>query len=346
EELVGELIRACRDFFSVTVFPALQAPIGVGSAFEGWSPHGDDAVYHLLVPLKAPYGHAFSLEESIAGEKPARNFCIRVQLKCSCVREELVENMPCFLHHPEAEMRRHPSSHLLGFLCSDSYLDAHKTLKWFQNFVRAAWGVLPKTHPYRMKMLPSTGSCKLQLTDRLGRAFFIEIFFGLQQDDSDIFLCSCSKEATLTTSTTWSGSCAVAEVKFFQHIARQVPLDSYHLQCLHVCTQNLSGKGFSASVLKAAVMHLLTSTPLAGWCRRESVLRLKDILQYLKRCLEEKRLNHFFTGNDNVPREISLPFSYRMAEPLNLFQHLLQDKAAQARALCELEESYNKLLRL
>ncbi|NXP70603.1 IPIL1 protein, partial [Ramphastos sulfuratus] len=342
EELVGELIHACQDFFSVTVFPVLQTPIGVGSAFEGWSPHGDNAVYRLVVPLQAPYGHAFNLEESTPGEKPARNFWIRVQLNCSCVTEELVENIPCFLDHPEVEMRQHESFHLLGILCTGSYLDAHKTVHWFQNFVRAAWGVLPKTHRYHLKMLPSTGSCKLQLTDALGRAFFIELFFGLQQHDSDIFLCSCSRKATLTTSTTWSASCAVAEVKFFQHIARQVPRGSYHLKCLHVCTKILEGTGFSSSILKAVVMHLLTTTPLSGWCRRDFQLRLGDIMCCLQCCLEEKCLNHFFIANDSVPREISLPFSYRMAEPLNLLQHLVQDPAAQARALCEFVEIYNR----
>ncbi|PKU38980.1 inositol -trisphosphate receptor-interacting 1 [Limosa lapponica baueri] len=54
---------------------------------------------------------------------------------------------------------------------------------------------------------------------------------------------------------------------------------------------------------------------------------------YLRGCVEEKRLDHFFLGNENVPEDIILPPAFQAAEPLNLFQHLVQDPAAHATAL-------------
>lgn len=34
----------------------------------------------------------------------ARDSCVRVELECTCMREQLVENVLCFLHHPEEEL--------------------------------------------------------------------------------------------------------------------------------------------------------------------------------------------------------------------------------------------------
>ncbi|KAF1629565.1 UNVERIFIED_CONTAM: hypothetical protein FQV15_0000084, partial [Eudyptes pachyrhynchus] len=57
EELVGDLLRVFKMLLSDSFFPVFKPAIGVGSAFEGWSPHEDDVVYCLLVPLKPPRGH-------------------------------------------------------------------------------------------------------------------------------------------------------------------------------------------------------------------------------------------------------------------------------------------------
>ncbi|XP_068253499.1 inositol 1,4,5-trisphosphate receptor-interacting protein-like 1 [Nyctibius grandis] len=347
EELLGEL-RVLQEPLSKSTcsfFPELQPAIRVGSAFEGWSPYEDDAVYRVLVPLKPPRGHAFHLELGTE-QMPARNFCVRVEQVCTCTREQLVENMLCFLHHPEEELRRNQDPSFLRTLCTGSYLDVQKTARWFQSFVMSSWMLLPQSRRYKMKMLPSRHSCKMQLTKSSRRTLFIEIMFGVQQGDSDIFVSSQTREATFTPSTTWPESYAVAEVRFFRHVARQAPHSSYHLKCLHVCARILEGTGFSTYALKTAVMHLLTTIPLPDWHRREFLARLGDIMRYLRSCLEEKRLDHFFFGNERVPEEIILPSDFQTAEPINLFQHLTQDPHAHAEALREFEELQDRLTRL
>ncbi|XP_068265461.1 inositol 1,4,5-trisphosphate receptor-interacting protein-like 1 [Nyctibius grandis] len=320
-------------------FPKMQPAIKVGSAFEGWSPCADDTVYHLLVPLKPPCGHAFHLEQGTEQDMPVRNFRVRVELVCTCTREQLVENMLCFVHHPEEELRRNQDPSLLCTLCTGSYLDVQKTACWFQNVVMSSLTSLwPQTHHYKMKMLPATRSCKLQLTDSFRRTFFVEMMFGVQQGNSDIFVSSQSienAESIFTPRTTWPESYAVAEVKFFKHVARQAPCDSCHLECLELCARTLVGRNFSTYTLKTVVMHLLTTIPLSVWCKRDFLLRLGDIGRCLRRSLEEARLNHFFFGNARVPKEIVLPLDFQMAEPLNLFQHLMQDPIAHTEALRE-----------
>ncbi|XP_049684285.1 inositol 1,4,5-trisphosphate receptor-interacting protein-like 1 [Accipiter gentilis] len=346
EDIIDNFINIFRTILSNTFFPVLQPAIGVGRVFEGWSPREEDIIYRLLVPLKPPHGHAFHLELGNTWERPARNFHVRVQLECTCGREQLAGEFLCLLHRPEEEPRRNQIRGLLRTLCTGSYLDVQKTARWFQNFVRSASALLALPLSYNMTVLPSSRSCKLQLTNTSGRTLFIEIVFGVQQGNSDIFVSSQNTETIFTPSTTWPESYAVAEAKFFRHMARQVPHDSFHLRCLQAYARILVGTGFSTYTLKTVVMHLLTTIPPSGWRRRHFVRRMEDIMQYLHRCLEEERLDHFFFGNERVPEEIVLPPAFQRAEPLNLFQHLVQDPAAHNEAMRQFDELQHQLIRL
>ncbi|NWY54028.1 IPIL1 protein, partial [Chionis minor] len=62
EDLVDELLRICQKHSRHTFMPRLNPVIGVGSALAGWGLQEDDAVCHLLLPLKPPRGHAFHLQ--------------------------------------------------------------------------------------------------------------------------------------------------------------------------------------------------------------------------------------------------------------------------------------------
>ncbi|NWH73090.1 IPIL1 protein, partial [Piaya cayana] len=336
EELVDELWvfqkQLCKSFY-----PVLQQAISVGTSFEGCFPCDDDAVYQLLLPLKAPHGHTFTLELGTARGMPAGDPCIRVELECTCTGQQMEENMLCFLHHSQKDITKNQDPSLLHTLCIGYYLDVHKTACWFQNLMMSAWRDVPHSCCYNMKMLPSSQSCRLELTSASGRTFFIELIFGVQHGDLDIFLSSQTTEDTSTPSTTWPMTYAVAEVKFFRYVARQVPTGRVYLKCLHYCTHILMGTSFSTCTFKTVVMHLLTTVTLSEWQSKYLPLRLQDIMQYVHWCLE-KCLKHFFLGNENMPKEISLLPSFRKAEPLSLFQRFTQDPAAYAEALRDFKE--------
>ncbi|NWQ97856.1 IPIL1 protein, partial [Burhinus bistriatus] len=338
KDLVGNLILFFRVLLSNTLFPELQSAIGVGSAFEGWTPCEEDVTYHVLVPMKAPRWHTFHLELCNAGPMLARNFCIRVEPECTCLRERLVGDVLCFLHHSEEELKRNENPSLLRTLCTGSYLDVQKTARWYHQLVKASWVALPQASRWRLKMLPCDRSCKFQVTKDDQKKIIIEMMPGVQQGDSDIFLSSQNTEAIFTPSTMWPESYAVAEVKFFRHVARQAPHDTFHLKCLQLYAHILVGIGLSTYTLKTVVMHLLNTIPLSRWRMSKFLMRLQDIMEYLHGCLEEKHLDHFFFGNQNVPEEIILPPAFQTAEPSNLFQHLLQDPAAHAKALRDFDE--------
>nr|XP_021410186.2 inositol 1,4,5-trisphosphate receptor-interacting protein-like 1 [Lonchura striata domestica] len=339
QELMSDLLQVTHNLFSDSFFPVLEPAIGVGSACEGWSPHKEeDVVYRMFVPLKPPRGHAFHLEPDSMGEVPQRRMRIRVELVCTCTRKQPDQNVLCFLHDSEEELKRNQAASLLHTLCTGPYLDGEKIALWFQTFVISAWSMVPQSHHYSMKVLPSCRSCKMKLMKASGRSLFVETVFGVQQGDSDIFLSSQPTEAQIPPSTTWLESYAVAEAKFFRHVAMQAPAHSCHLKCLRLCARLLKDSGLSIYALKTTVMHLLTLIPLSEWQHKYFLMRVDDIMCYLQCCVEEKRLKHFFFDNEDMPKEISLPPAFHEAQPLNLFQHLAQDPVAQTEALKELDD--------
>ncbi|NXT72929.1 IPIL1 protein, partial [Chaetops frenatus] len=322
--------------------------IGVGSAFESWSPREWDGVYRVLVPLNPPPGHTFHLELKSAGQMAARTFCIRVELVCTCKREQLAEKLLCFLHHSQEELGRKQKRSLLETLCTGSYLDVEKTSRWFYQLVRSSWLQVPQSYSWHLLFQPCSRSCQFCLS-KGKKSLMVEVLFGVRQGDSDIFVVSQPAEAQKGSSSTfvssqpaeansiastaWQESYAVAEAKFLWHIAGQVPCESVHLKCLQVFTRILSGTGFSSSTWKTVVMHVLSTVPLSRWRRREFARRLWDIMAYLRRCLQVKRLEHFVLGNERLPAGISLPPATRGLEPLNLFEQLARDPAAHREAM-------------
>ncbi|NXX42628.1 IPIL1 protein, partial [Tricholaema leucomelas] len=337
KQLVDDLLHVMQEHLSESFMPVLQPPIGVGSTFEGWSPYEPaDSIYHLLVPLKPPTGHDFHLQWVKRGPMPARDSRIRVEIKCSCK----LQNMICFLHYSRKQlkkMKQVPS--ILDRLCTGSYLDVEKLAEWFQRLAKEAWVALPQADCLEMKVLScSQRSCLMKLKGASKGTFLIEILFGVQQGDSDIFLSSETAGDTNTPSTLWTKSYLVAEVKYFSHMARQVPQGNFHLKCLHLCTSVLEGTDFTPYIFKTAVMHLLNTKPLSGWCRQECIMRLADILRYLHCCLQQEKLDDFFCGNAAMPQEIVLPPDFHTSQPDNLLQHLVQSPDAHAEALRQFEE--------
>ncbi|XP_063255233.1 inositol 1,4,5-trisphosphate receptor-interacting protein-like 1 [Prinia subflava] len=331
--LMENYIAYFGEVLSNSFYPVLQPAIGVGSAFEGWSPREQDVVYQVLIPMTPPPGHSFHLELDSAGHRHVRNFRVRVQLECTCTGEQQGENLLCFLHHPEEELRSSQEPSLLDTLCIGSYLDVHKTARWFCQLVRAVWPALPHSHNWHLTLLPSRRSCQFKVTNGI-ESFRMEMLFGVRRDGSDIFVSSQTAEA-YTPSTTWPETYAVAEAKFFNHIASQAPPDSLHLKCLQFFVHLQLGIGFSTYTMKTIVMHMLNGLPVSSWRRGDFLLQLMDIVEILCLCVQAKRLNHFIVGNRRLPEEIRLPRDVQTGQTYNLFHQLAQQSAAHRQAMSE-----------
>ncbi|OXB57263.1 hypothetical protein ASZ78_007523 [Callipepla squamata] len=346
QQLVNVLINIAQIAVLDTFFPVPEQSFVVGSTYEGWDLSMEETVFCFLVSLKPPRGHIFYLELGTTRELPIKNSRIRVELKCTCGQEQGLK-MLCFLHTSADELRNQQPS-LLDTLCSGPYLDVEKTARWFGAVLKNAWKCVPLSAACRLIVVLFKRSCRLRLTDIMQRTFLIDVMFGVQQANTDIFLSSQETEAAYTPSTAWPQTCAVAEAKFFKHIAARAGEDSFHLECLKVCAYICQGYNFSPYELKTVLMHLLTAIPVEYWNRRHFVQRMEDILLYLRCCVKEKRLDHFLIGNEEVPAEIILPWEFRVSVPPNLFQRLVQDLYRHEQALYEMEmlrDRFTTLLR-
>uniref|UniRef100_A0A8C3R9S5 IPIL1 protein n=1 Tax=Cyanoderma ruficeps TaxID=181631 RepID=A0A8C3R9S5_9PASS len=317
-ELAESLRRVFVDSMSNSFYPVPQEAIRVGIAFEGWSPREWDGVYRVLLPLSPPPGHAFHLEPNSAGQMAAKSLRVRVELVCTCRRALLGQELLCFLHHSQEELQRKHQRSLLRTLCTGSYLDVEKTSHWFSQWVRSSWLHVPRSSSWHLVFQPCSWSCQFRLSDGK-ESLRVEMLFGLP-------LSAQPAKANVMASTAWPETYAVAEAKFFRHVAGKAPCESLHPKCLLVFTCILRGTGFSSSVWKTVVMHVLTTLPLCRWRRTEFARRLWDIMLYLGRCLQLKRLEHFLLGNERLPAGISLPPAMPKVEPLNLFEHLARDE--------------------
>ncbi|KAM6438920.1 inositol 1,4,5-trisphosphate receptor-interacting protein-like 1 [Rhynochetos jubatus] len=98
----------------------------------------------LQNPLQLSYGLVAAIYRLMQHHAEQLSWKI-TQLLQDCMREQLVEDILCFLHHQKDELKsRNPS--LFNTLCTISYLDLKKTTCCFHMLVKDIWKVMPQSH--------------------------------------------------------------------------------------------------------------------------------------------------------------------------------------------------------
>ncbi|XP_064497358.1 inositol 1,4,5-trisphosphate receptor-interacting protein-like 1 [Pseudopipra pipra] len=185
KELVDDLLGICRMFSKRNFMPELHPATGTSTS-EAWSIHENSINYRLLVILRPPCGHSFSLGPK--EQLPGSCSCIRVVLECMCSRDQLLGKMWCFLHRSGDQLLSDQDSYLLDTLCTGNYLDVEKVACWVQMLVTSAWLLLPQSRHCQLTVLPSYRSCRFQLTGTPGRQITTEMVFAVQQGSSGAYV--------------------------------------------------------------------------------------------------------------------------------------------------------------
>ncbi|PKU45165.1 inositol -trisphosphate receptor-interacting 1 [Limosa lapponica baueri] len=189
KELMDDLLCVCRSLCKRSLLPQMHPAIGMDGPCEEWSVQENSITYRLLVCLQPPPGHSFIMEQDTTGQLPASPSRVRVVLECVCSREQLLRGERlCFLHHPNNDLPRDQSSCCLSTLCTDSYLDLEKVTCWVQELVRSAWLLLPESRHCQLTVLPSSQSCRFQLTGSSRMDIFTEIIFTVERGSSGAHL--------------------------------------------------------------------------------------------------------------------------------------------------------------
>ncbi|CAH6787925.1 inositol 1,4,5-trisphosphate receptor-interacting protein-like 1 [Phodopus roborovskii] len=350
ESFVDDLIEACRVLSRQEAHPQLEDCLGIGAAFEKWGTLHETHKFDVLVPIVPPQGTMFVLEM----RDPAlgrRCGCVRVDSKCMCKHEKLLGDVLCLVHHhrDHSTILSKCTSSLKAALCTGSHLDVCKTVQWFRNMVGNAWALVAHKYNFKLTLPPSTTSCKLRLDYRSGRFLSISLVLGVQREDTLVYLVSQAPEREQLTSVDWPESFAACEHLFLKLVGRFAPENTCHLKCLQIILSlqdhQMLPPGASRPILtsyhfKTALMHLLLRLPLTEWQHSMLSQRLQDLLWFLGQGLQQRSLHHFLIGNTFLPLTIPIPKTFRNAEPVNLFQHLVLNPVAHSQAM---EEFHNLL---
>ncbi|XP_043911883.1 inositol 1,4,5-trisphosphate receptor-interacting protein [Protopterus annectens] len=340
EGFADDLLEALRSECNRETDMELEECIGVGSMYENWRVH-KPLMCDLIVPFAPPEPYCFRPIVWFQGKASSTDKAgygkIRVtkgnedSSNCACGKTDLGEDMLCLIHSKNDQVK--PNDGMEALLCckNTQYLDANQVMKWFQIAVTKAWNTISRKYDFELtfRSLDSPGALKIKF--KSGKFLAFNIIPVVQFEDSDAYFMSHAYSEVLLdenpSSIYWSLSFAVYERRFLKSLTKKLPENSCHLSCLqilsflHVKQCSLSGSSALSSYhLKTVLMHLLLSQPLTEWRAENIEARLRDMVRYLEKCLQEKRLYHFLIGNKQIPEEVGLPEIFRITEPLNLFR--------------------------
>ncbi|KAJ7414059.1 inositol 1,4,5-trisphosphate receptor-interacting protein-like 1 [Willisornis vidua] len=182
KKLVHDLLEVCQVLSQNTFMPEMHPATGKPGTIEFWRDLGDQILYQLVVLLRPPPGHSFRLKASREMGLTVRCSDIHVVLECTC--SKIMADTLCFVH----PTHNNESSRLVRTLCTDSYLDGEKMTSWVQNLVESAWEHLPQWHNWELRVLPSSGSCRVLLSSPCEVQLCAVLVFAVQQGSPGTFL--------------------------------------------------------------------------------------------------------------------------------------------------------------
>ncbi|XP_061084119.1 inositol 1,4,5-trisphosphate receptor-interacting protein [Conger conger] len=356
EGFADDLLEALRSVSDKDTDMEVEDCLGVGSTFESWSV-SKPLTCDLIVPFvpPEPYDFKFRLWCSPSGDIPldmqgsGRIKVAKRGADCLCGTTDLGEDMLCLLHGKNDKPKPDDSCDDLLCFKNTSYLAKDQVMKWFQISFTKAWGRI--SHKYEFELtfrnLDAPGALKVRF--RSGRVVVLNITPVVQFEDTNAYFVShFPSENGSSSDTYWSLSFAVYEKNLLKYLGKNLPENSCHIRCLQILSflhkkqEGLTGKSALTNYhLKTALLHLLLGMKPSAWCFENLELRLRDIMGFLEKSLQEKWLCHVLVGNDHVPGEILVPEIFRTAEPINLFRPLVLQRQLYTKTV----EHFQEMLR-
>uniref|UniRef100_A0A8C6WQP8 Inositol 1,4,5-trisphosphate receptor-interacting protein n=1 Tax=Neogobius melanostomus TaxID=47308 RepID=A0A8C6WQP8_9GOBI len=311
--------------------------VGIGSLFESrqvCKPLSCD----LIVPFSPPdpYYYRFCLSDI----PPNMQGCGVIRVSrfgdegCLCGSANLGDDMICLLHPSNNNFKAERSPDELLCCKNSNILSKHQVMKWFQISVTKSWSKISHKYDFELTFcnLDAAGAFKVRLPS--GKVIILNLIPAVQFEDSDAyFVTRFPLISDCIQDPYWPISFAVYENKMLKYYTKRLPQNSCHLHCLQIATFlhrkqiGLTGENTLTHYhFKTALLHLLINKRPYTWSSSQIDQRLKDLLDFVKRSLQEKRLNHAVIGNSKMPKEIQIPQAFLKADPVNLFRSLVLDR--------------------
>lgn len=340
EGFADDLLESLRSVCDREVDMEVGDFVGIGSMFESWKVC-KPLMCDLIVPFSPPDPYSFQFHlwcSTSSNVPPNMQGCGKIKVTwfgdnegCLCGSTNLGEDMLCLLHSRNDTPKVDHSPDEL--LCSRNtpFLSKDQVMKWFQISVTKAWGRISHKYDFEVtfRHLDAAGALKVRF--RSGKVIVLNIIPVVQLQDTDAYFVShFPSDCDGSPDQYWPLSFAVYERNLLKLFAKRLPQNSCHLHCLQLVTflhrkqTGLTGKSALTNYhLKTALLHLLLVKRPSAWGIESMEHRLLDVLSFLQRSLQEKRLHHVLIGNNKVPENIQVPEIIRKAEPVNLFRSLV-----------------------
>lgn len=356
EGFVDDLLESLRSVCDREADMEVGDFVGIGSMFESWKVC-KPLVCDLMVPFSPPDPYFFQFQlwcSPFSDMPPNMQGCGKIKVTgfgengegCLCGSANLGEDMLCLLHNRNDIPKVDLSTDEL--LCSrnTSFLAKDHVMKWFQISVTKAWGRISHKYDFEVtfRNLDAAGALKIRF--RSGKAIVLNIIPVVQLEDTDAYFVShFPSDSDSSPDAYWPLSFAVYERNLLKHFAKRLPQHSCHLHCLQVVSflhrkqTGLTGQSALTNYhFKTALLHLLLSKRPSVWGIQSLEHRLRDVLSFLQRSLQEKRLYHVLIGNNKLPQDFQVPEIIRKAEPINLFRSLVLQRELHAATLRHFHE--------
>ncbi|XP_066548939.1 inositol 1,4,5-trisphosphate receptor-interacting protein [Amia ocellicauda] len=356
EGFADDLLEALRSVCNRDADMEVEDCIGVGSMYENWRV-SKPLVCDLIVPFAPPEPYRFKFQlwcNSGNNIPPDRQGCGRIKVVkanedgpgCLCGKTNLGEDMLCLLHSKNEKLK--VSDAMDDVLCSKNtpYLAKDQVMKWFQISITKAWNRISHKYDFELmfRNLDSPGALKIRF--RSGKLITFNITPVVQLEDTDAYFVS---HFTLNDDNAsdiyWPLTFAVYEKNLLKSLSKRLPDNPCHISCLQIVSflnrkqTSLTGKSALTNYhLKTILLHLLLSKPSSEWRSEHLEKRLRDVLRFLEKSLQEKKLYHVLIGNKQVPKDVTIPSVFRAVEPLNLFRPLVLHRSLYAKTMEHFQE--------
>ncbi|XP_020644633.3 inositol 1,4,5-trisphosphate receptor-interacting protein isoform X2 [Pogona vitticeps] len=348
EGFADDLLEALRSVCNRDADMEVEESIGIGSMYENWRAHKPLSC-DFIVPFTPPEPYSFQFETWCSGESvpPDKQGSGVIKIGradenstgCICDKTKLGEDLLCLLHSRMNQPGH--NNHMEALLCykDTRYLDSEQVMAWFQVALTKAWNKISHKYEFNLTFSNLAVPGALKIKFRSGKTIVFNLTPVVQYADSDVYFISCFPRSSPTDgypcSIHWFLTFAVCEKRYIQFVSKMLPANSCHLSCLQILSFlhekqcSLTGPGSLTNYhLKTVMLHLLQTHPSSDWASKFLGARLQDMLKFLEKSLQEKRLYHFFIGNRNLPEELGIPVEFQRAEPLNLFRPFVLQRSA------------------
>ncbi|XP_045903632.1 inositol 1,4,5-trisphosphate receptor-interacting protein-like [Micropterus dolomieu] len=253
----------------------------------------------------------------------------KIQNGCHCQSPD-ADDMVCLLHCETEKVTTKITDVCDGLLCmkNSPFLSKSLVTRWFQSAIKQAWALISHKYEFELNIRYIDAPGALVIRFRSGKKLSFSMNPVVKfKTDAHFFITPCSPK---NLDTYWTLSLTSYLDSFFEHMSRHLPGNSCHSQTLEI-TQFLHRKQAAlsgSSVLKevhfkTALTHLLLTRDPSQWKPNVGTTRLRDLLAFMERSLENKQLNHALIGNPLTQKIIELPAEFTKAKTVNLFHPLV-----------------------